>query len=148
MRDVDPATFRRMIEVNLISMYTIIHAALDQLATDASIVLVSSTAAFDHSPVGGPHYTVSKWGINGLVRHLSEELAASGFRINSVCPGLIDNEMGRAFLSEEAYEADAAGIPLGRAGTADEVASTVSFLLSDEASYLTGVLLPVSGGYR
>ena len=75
-------------------------------------------------------------------------LAASGFRINSVCPGLIDNQMGRAFLTEEAYEADAAGIPLGRAGTADEVANTVSFLVSDEASYLTGVLLPVSGGYR
>lgn len=140
--------FRAMIEVNLISMYTIIRAALPRLATGSSICVVSSTAAFDHSPVGGPHYTVGKWGLNGLVRHLSEELGARGIRINSVCPGLIDNPMGRAFLTEDRYEADATGIPLGRAGTDDEVAAAISFLLSDEASYLTGVLMPVSGGYK
>lgn len=140
--------FRAMLEVNLISMYTIVRAAAPRMSAESAVCVVSSTAAFDHSPVGGPHYTVGKWGLNGMVRHLSEEFGARGIRINSVCPGLIDNPMGRAFLSEDRYDSDANGIPLGRAGTDDEVAAAISFLLSDEASYLTGVLMPVSGGYK
>ncbi len=142
------ARFRAMIQVNLISVYAIIRTALTALPNGSSIVVVSSTAAFDHSPVGGPHYTVSKWGLNGLVRHLSEELGNRSIRINAVNPGLIDNPMGRAFLTPERYDLDAHGIPLGRAGTDDEVANVISFLLSDEASYLTGIHVPVSGGYR
>jgi NAD(P)-dependent dehydrogenase (short-subunit alcohol dehydrogenase family) len=147
-KDVPIARFRAMLDVNLMSMYNIVHTSLDHLSAGAAIVIVSSTAAFDHSPVGGPHYTVGKWGLNGLVRHLSEELGARSIRINSICPGLIDNPMGRVFLTPERYDADAAGIPLGRAGTDDECAAAISFLVSDESSYITGALLPVSGGYK
>ncbi|OWO89573.1 hypothetical protein B5E41_30305 [Rhizobium esperanzae] len=145
---VAPLEWRRLLDVNLNSLYTILHSATPKLQAGASIVLVSSTAGFDHSPVGGPHYTVSKWAINGLVRHLASELGSSGIRINAVCPGWIDNPMGRAFLTDAQIEAGLAEIPLKRAGTPSEVASVIKFLLSDEASYVTGALLPVSGGVQ
>ena len=146
--ELDVARFRAMIDVNLVSMFTIIRASLPALPDGSAIAVVSSTAAFDHSPVGGAHYTVGKWGLNGLVRHLSDELGKRAIRINSVCPGLIDNPMGRAFLSPEHYDSDARNIPIGRAGTNEEVAATIAFLLSSEASYITGTNIPVSGGYR
>lgn len=148
IEDLSTAAFRAMIDVNLVSMFTIIRTALPALSARASIVVVSSTAAFDHSPVGGAHYTVGKWGLNGLVRHLSDELGKRRMRINSVCPGLIDNPMGRAFLSEDHYESDARNIPIGRAGTNEEVADLISFLISDASAYITGANIPISGGYR
>jgi NAD(P)-dependent dehydrogenase (short-subunit alcohol dehydrogenase family) len=146
--DLSVAGFRAMLDVNLVSVYTIIRTSLRALRDGASIVVVSSTAGFDHSPVGGPHYTVAKWGINGLVRHLADEQGDRAIRINAVSPGLIDNPMGHMFLTPEQYEADARALPLRRAGRDDEVASVVSFLLSDESSYITGAHIPVSGGLQ
>ncbi len=145
---VKPVEWRRMLAVNLDSIYTIIHHALPRLAAGASIVAISSTAGFDHSPVGGPHYTASKWALNGLVRHLAFDLGPRGFRINSVCPGTVEGPMARALLSNEAYEESLQAIPLGRAADADEIAEVVQFLLESRSRYITGTNIPVAGGYR
>ncbi|MER9235694.1 SDR family oxidoreductase [Mesorhizobium sp. M0622] len=145
---VPPVAWRHMLDMNLNSIYTIIHASLERLAENASIVIVSSTAAFDHSPVGGPHYSVSKWALSGLVRHLADDLGPRGIRVNSVCPGTVEGPMARALLGEPDYLASLQGIPLRRAADASEIADVVSFLLSRKASYATGANIPVSGGYR
>ncbi|MBN9072903.1 MAG: SDR family oxidoreductase [Rhizobiales bacterium] len=145
---VDVEEWQRMLSANLTSAYAIIRAARPKLGSGSSIVVISSTAAFDHSPVGGPHYTVSKWGLNGLVRHLSDELGPAGIRINAVCPGFVNNPMGHAFLEKKDIDRAIETIPLRRAGRPDEVASVVSFLLGDDASYITGAAIPVSGGFQ
>ncbi|WP_195180039.1 SDR family NAD(P)-dependent oxidoreductase [Mesorhizobium sp. INR15] len=145
---VTPAEWRRMLAVNVDSIYTIIHHALPRLAAGASIVAISSTAGFDHSPVGGPHYTASKWALNGLVRHLAFDLGPRGVRINSVCPGTVEGPMARALLSTEAYQESLKAIPLGRAADADEIAEVVQFLIEPRSRYVTGTNIPVAGGYR
>jgi NAD(P)-dependent dehydrogenase (short-subunit alcohol dehydrogenase family) len=145
---VSPKAWRNMLDVNLNSVYTILVTALPKMRRGGSIVVVSSTAALDHSPVGGPHYTTGKWGLNGLVRHLADDLGPDGIRINSIMPGLVDNPMGHAFLEEAEYLAALRAIPLRRAAEPDEIAKVAMFLLSDAASYVTGANVPVSGGYR
>lgn len=147
-RAVTPADWRHMLDVNLTSIYTLIHAALDRLHDQSSIVIVSSTAGLDHSPIGGPHYTVSKWGLNGLVRHLCDDLGPRGIRINAICPGLVDNPMGRAFMTDAEYEACFDAIPLRRAAAPEEIANAAAFLLSDGASFISGANIPVSGGFQ
>lgn len=146
MTDVPPARWRRMMDVNLNSVYAIIHAAVPSMVEGSSVVIVSSTAALDRSPGGGPHYTVSKWGLNGLVRHLSAEFGALGIRINGIMPCLVDNPMGRAFMTTEDYEFWVSQVPLKRAAEPDEIAKVAMFLLSDAASYVTGANIPVTGG--
>jgi 3alpha(or 20beta)-hydroxysteroid dehydrogenase len=146
LENVSPSAWRRLMDINLNSIYAIVHAAVNQMAAGGSIVVVSSTAALDRSPGGGPHYTASKWGMNGLVRHLSLELGARGIRINGVMPCLVDNPMGRAFMTDEEYRYWVAQVPLGRAAEPDEIAKVVMFLVSDAASYVTGANIPVSGG--
>lgn len=145
---VPPSRWRRMMDINLNSLYSIIYHCLPRLAKGSSIVAVSSTAAFDHSPVGGPHYTTGKWGVNGMVRHLAFDLGKRGIRINAVCPGLVESPMGHALLTDEQYTASLSEIPLGRPADASEIADVVQFLVSHASSYMTGALIPVSGGYR
>lgn len=148
IEQVSPNHWRRMMDVNTNSVYTIIHSALPGLRDGASVVVVSSTAAFDHSPVGGPHYTASKWAVNGMVRHLAFDLGARRIRINAICPGLVEGPMGRALLAPEQYAGSLLEIPLGRAAVPSEIADLVMFLLGPASTYLTGALIPISGGYR
>ena len=111
-----------------------------------AIVNVSSRA----STLGGSgewiHYAASKGAMDTLTVGLAKEVAAEGIRVNAVSPGLIDTELhARAGLPDRIARLGP-GAPLGRAGTAEEVAEGVLWLLSDAASYVTGATLPVSGG--
>jgi 3alpha(or 20beta)-hydroxysteroid dehydrogenase len=139
---------RNVLDVNLVSLFVILKAASPKLRPGASVVVISSTAAFDHSPVCGFHYTASKWALNGMVRHLAFEWGARNIRINSVCPGYVNNPMGRAFLPVEQVPEALPDIPLGREAEPGEVADVVCWLLGPTATYVTGVQLPVAGGYR
>ncbi|MGW6659518.1 SDR family NAD(P)-dependent oxidoreductase [Rhodococcus sp. NPDC055024] len=144
---ISPADWEYLLNVNLTSIFVTIRELIPKLAENASIVIIGSTAGMDRSPTNGVHYTVSKWGVNGMVRHLAHELGPQGIRINSVCPGFVDNPTGREAWTDEEYEAHFSMIPLGRGAESREVAGAVQYLLSDEASYITGAIIPVTGGW-
>ena len=94
---------------------------------------------------GQANYAASKAGLIGLTKSLAQEMASRAITVNAVAPGYIDTDMTRV-LSEEVRAKIMAGVPLGRMGTAEDIASAVKFLVSDEASYITGHVLAVNGG--
>jgi len=94
---------------------------------------------------GQANYAASKAGLIGLSKSLAREMAGRNITVNVVAPGLIDTHMTRA-LPESVRAEWAAKVPLGRFGTAEDVASAVCFLASDEAGYVTGQVLAVNGG--
>jgi 3alpha(or 20beta)-hydroxysteroid dehydrogenase len=133
----------RVLAVDLTAPLLGIQALLPLMPRGASIVNVGSTAALTgHYPIA---YTAAKWGLRGLTHSAATELGPRGIRVNIVHPGFIDTEMtsnAPAGMKEAHLELT----PLGRPGTAQEVAAAIVFLLSDAASYLTGAELPVDGG--
>jgi NAD(P)-dependent dehydrogenase (short-subunit alcohol dehydrogenase family) len=119
-----------------------------------SILFTSSIAGIYGSPFS-PVYSAAKFGVTGLTKSLSLRLAADNIRVNCVCPAPIDTPMLDIFMGRPDVQSDKRenlarmkqAIPLGRVGTPQEVAQAALFLASDDASYITGVSLPVDGGY-
>ena len=130
--------------VNLRAHFLIARAALPRLQTGAALVFVSSVASLKPG-TGMPSYDASKAGLAGLCRHVGFEGAHRGIRANIVVPGLIDTPLGRVASRGRPSRARTA-IPLGRQGTAWEVAYATMFLLGAESSYVTGQQLVVDGG--
>ena len=118
-----------------------------ETAGHGAIVNVSSINSTFHVP-GLVAYSASKGGVDALTRQLAVELGPSGIRVNAVNPGLIAVETVVQFLDANPSEAHAARevCPLDRIGTPEDVAMTVAFLASDDASFITGVTVPVDGG--
>jgi 3-oxoacyl-[acyl-carrier protein] reductase len=108
------------------------------------IINISSVVAVTGNP-GQANYVASKAGLIGFTKAVALELASRGITANAVAPGFIETDM-TASLGEKARDAMVAQIPLGRPGTAEEVAAVVEFLASERAAYLTGQVLHVSGG--
>ena len=130
--------------VNLRGPFLVARLALPRLAEGGSMVFVGSLAGAQPGSQL-PAYDASKAGLLGLSRHVALEGARRGVRSNVVVPGLIDTPLGRA-ATRGRPSRGRTRVPLGRQGTAHEVAAAVLFLLSDDASYVTGTTLTVDGG--
>jgi len=143
--DLDVNDIRDDIEVNLLGTIICCQAAARVMgsAGGGAIVNLSSAAATLGSPGVYVHYAAAKAGIDAFTLGLSKELAPLGIRVNAVAPGVIWTDF---HLDPERPAKLADSIPLGRSGQPEEVASAVTWLLSDEASYTTGAVLRVAGG--
>ena len=143
--------FRRALEVNDVATFVLLQAAARRMERGGSIVTIASVQALQgHAERVG--YNASKGALVAMTRAIAVDLAPRGIRANVVCPGSIDTPMYRAWLAH----ADDPGAaqrevlrlhPLGRIGTPEDVANAVLYLASDDASFITGVVLPVDGGY-
>jgi NAD(P)-dependent dehydrogenase (short-subunit alcohol dehydrogenase family) len=144
MQGTAPEQWDAVFAVNVRSHFLLAAAALAVMPEGGAIVFISSVASL--SPGSRiPAYDASKAAITGLCRQVAAEGARKGIRANIVAPGLIDTPLGRVATSGRPSRAKTP-VPLGRQGTAWEVAEPVVFLLSDAASYITSQLLAVDGG--
>lgn len=135
-----------VIDTNLSGAYRVAKRAAGKMvrARFGRIVLVSSVVATLGS-AGQANYAAAKAGLVGFGRSLARELAGRQITVNVVAPGLVETDMTAA-LGAERLEALAAATPLGRAATPEEVAGLVAYLVSDEAAYVTGAVVPIDGG--
>ncbi len=143
LNDIDLASFQKVMDVNLTGSLLGIQALSPLMNQGGSIVLVGSLASMTgHFPVA---YTVSKWAVRGLARVASLELGHLGIRVNIIHPGFIKTPM--TATAPDAYlKHTLAENPLGRLGDVEDVSPTVSFLLSDNSSYISGAEIPIDGG--
>ncbi|WP_420621929.1 SDR family NAD(P)-dependent oxidoreductase [Candidatus Poriferisodalis sp.] len=142
-------TWQRCLDVDLTGTFVCMRYALAAMiaAGGGSIINISSIAAWEMSTEHGAAYSAAKAGVGALTRVAAAENGVHGVRVNAVAPGLIYNDFLRKIYPQEffdSYLSDKAF--LGRIGQPDDVASMVSFLASDEATYVTGEVFTVSGG--
>lgn len=151
LADADPDMIARVISLNVTGALLVAREAARRMSSSrggkgGSIVALSSVAAVLGSPGEYVWYAASKGAVDSLTTGLARELGREGVRVNAVSPGLIDTEIHDGEENRRRLEERLPSVPMGRAGTAEEVADAIVWLLSDEARYVTGANLRVSGG--
>ncbi len=149
--EFDADRVRRLLDVNVLAPILCCREAVRRLSTrhggeGGSIVLVSSAASRIGSPGEYVDYAATKGALDSLGLGLAKEVADERVRVNVVRPGIIDTDFHASGGQPDRVQRLGPSLPLGRAGTADEVAAAILWLLSDEASYCTGSILDVAGG--
>ena len=138
----------QIMALNLKSAFLCVKAVWKEMAERQSgcIINVSSIAGRNGGGVGASAYAAAKGGLLTYTKSLAKELAPYGIRVNGIAPGIIWTPFHERHTSPETYQKFLAGIPLGRAGTAEEVAEVIVFLASPAARYMTGETVEVNGG--
>ena len=146
LEEMDEDFFNKIIKLNLNSTFLTVKAVTPHMPEGASIVNFASQAGRDGGGPGAFAYATSKGAVMTFTRAMAKELGPKGIRVNSLCPGMISTTFHDNFTKDAVRSNVANGTPLRREGNAVEVANTVSYMLSDDASFLTGVNLDVNGG--
>lgn len=147
--EIAAQNYDAVMDVNLRGTLYMSQAVIPHLRgqKSGSIVNMSSVSAQRGGGIfGGPHYSAAKAGILGLTKAMARELAPDGVRANAICPGFIDTDITAGKLTPEMRAQVLDGIPMGRAGTANDVAGCCLFLASDLSAYVTGSEVDVNGG--
>ena len=150
--DTEPAFWRKVIAINLeghLNLHHVVAPGMSQRRRGAIVNIASDAGRVGSS--GEAVYSACKGGLIAFTKTLARELARAGIRVNAVCPGPTDTPLFQSFLGEgergqHVYEALKRAIPFRRVGQPDDVAGIVAFLASDDAAYITGQVISVSGG--
>ncbi len=148
IQDLNPADLKAVLDTNVSGAFYVAQEAAKIMINQkyGSIVNMSSIAA----DIGGGgefvHYAMSKGAIHSLTYGMAKELGKFGIRVNAVAPGLIDTEIHAKAGDASRVDRLMPSVPLGRVGGAEEVAQTVMWLLSEKSSYISGSIVPISGG--
>ncbi|GIW41730.1 MAG: 3-ketoacyl-ACP reductase [Candidatus Binatia bacterium] len=144
--EVDPEHWHRVLGVNLDGVFYTLKATVGHLVEKRRgvVLLVSSVGADLCAPYGVPYYA-SKAAVNAITKCLAKECAPAGVRVNCIAPGLVETDMGKRLLSFHGEEL-LRSIPLGRAGTPEEIGKLAVYLASDDASFVTGKIFRIDGG--
>jgi 3-oxoacyl-[acyl-carrier protein] reductase len=143
MKDED---WDAVISTNLTSVYKLSQQVIKSMMKERYGRIINITSVVGHmGNAGQTNYAATKAGIDGFTKSLAQEIGSRGITVNSVAPGFIDTDMTKA-LSEEQRAALLTHIPLSRLGQASDIAHAVTFLASDQASYITGETIHVNGG--
>jgi len=138
--------FDRVIDINLKGTYNCTKAVVDvMLEQQSGVILNASSIVGLYGNFGQTNYAASKFGVIGMVKTWARELGKRGIRANAVCPGFVSTSIINN-IPEKVIDALETKVPLGRLGKPEEIANAYAFLASDEASYINGAVLEVSGG--
>lgn len=144
--DISESRWEEIISTNLNGVfYAVRHVLPSMISRKRGCIITVSSMWGETGSSCEVAYSASKAGVIGLTRALAKEVGPSGIRVNCISPGLINTEMNAGF-DEQSLTALADGTPLGRMGSAEEVAAAMKFLASEDASFITGQIIGVSGG--
>lgn len=144
--DISNERFQQVLDINVLGTFNVTKYFLAQVPNGGAIVNVSSAASRSGAPFEYVDYAASKGAVDSMTKGLSLELAERNIRVNSVRPGFIYTDMHKDGGEPERVDRLAPNIPLKRGGQPEEVAQAIAWLLSDEASYVTGSFIELAGG--
>ncbi len=146
LQELDEDFYDLIMNVNFKSIVFLIQEFEPIMKKGGSIVNLSSQAARDGGGPGSSLYSSSKGAVSTFTKAMAKELGPKGIRVNAVCPGMISTKFHDDFTKKEVREKVASGTPLRREGEAKEVADLISYLASDESSFITGNNIDINGG--
>jgi NAD(P)-dependent dehydrogenase (short-subunit alcohol dehydrogenase family) len=145
LHNMDPAAWREVIDTNLTGTFNYTRAVMKHMIRHGGSVVNITSVSGIIGMAGQTNYSASKAGVIGFTKALAREVARFGVRVNAVAPGFIDTDM-TASIDDNARKKLYAQIPLGKTGTASQVARAVLYLASEDAGYITGLVLTMDGG--